>query len=364
MCACAISRIFNYECAKAKILIDSFPSPKDVFSLSRNELKDILSPGSKFIEEILNENNLKISEKEVEWALNHKVRIFYIGDSDYPRRLKECNDAPVALFYMGSADLNASKVVSIVGTRKPTPYGRDMCRNMVRSFSELDSPPLIVSGLAYGIDICAHTAAMEFGLNTVGVMATGIDSIYPSVHRDTAAKMVKCGGVLTDFPKGTGATPLNFIRRNRIIAGLCDAAILVESLKDGGGVISVKMAYSYSREVFAVPGRMTDDYSQGCNLLIKDNIASPVVDYDTVARSMEWKKLSSDRGKKTNLLTFESDNPIKVKILKTLSSYACLDPDSIMEAAGCSFQDTMLYLTELELEGRVVSNDTGKFSIS
>lgn len=362
--ACALSRIFNYDCIKAKLLTERYPLPEEVFSLSRRELKDILGENSKYVEDVLDHGNLRKSEEEVKWALDHNVRIFYIGDSDYPRRLKECPDAPVVLFYKGNADLNSSKAVSIVGTRKPTPYGRDMCRKIVESLSTVANPPIIISGLAYGIDICAHAQALDCGLSTIGVMATGIDSIYPSPHRGVAAKMVSQGGVLTDFPKETTPTAINFVRRNRIIAGLCDAAVLIESKREGGGMISVKMAYSYSREVFALPGKLTDVFSQGCNLLIKDNIATPITALDTVSRSMGWKKISSEKRKRTNLLTFESDNPVKISILKLLSSYASLDADSIMETVGSSFQDTMLSLTELEMEGRIVSNDTGKFSIA
>lgn len=362
--ACAISRIFNYDCTKAKLLTDNYPSLEDVFSLSRNELKDILGEKSKYVDEILDHTVLRESEKEVEWALEHNIRVFYIGDSDYPHRLKECNDAPVVLFYKGTSNLNASKVVSIVGTRKATPYGRDICQKIIRSLSEVDVPPVIVSGLAYGIDICAHREALQCGLETVGVMATGIDAIYPLEHREIAVKMVKSGGVLTDFPQGSAPVPLNFVRRNRIIAGLCDAIVLIESKKKGGGMVSVKMAYSYSREVFAVPGKITDIFSEGCNLLIKDNIAIPITDFETIPKNMGWKKISSVRETNSNLLIFESDNPVKVKILKTLSSYVSLDPDSLIEVVGASFQEILLSLTELELEGRVVSNDTGKFSIA
>ncbi|MBO7248672.1 MAG: DNA-protecting protein DprA [Bacteroidales bacterium] len=361
--ACAINRIFNYSCSKARLLVSRFPFPSDVFRLNRRELVEIFGQGSHFADDILNPVNLDLGQKDVEWALSNGVRIYYIGDADYPRRLKECADAPVILYFRGSCNLNCGRVVSFVGSRKATQYGLDMCRQLVESLSELSEPPLIVSGLAYGIDIAAHKAAIELGLETVGVMATGLDKVYPHLHRNIARQMEQRGGVVSDFPIKTPSVAINFIRRNRIIAGLSDATVLVESRADGGGVITSKMARSYDREVFAVPGRIGDELSLGCNQLIRENCAEMVTDRNSVRSSLGWKNLIKDGGIRAKFLTFESDNVCKLKIIALLYKETKATIDDLMDKTECDRGDLVLNLTELELEGRVESDLIGRYML-
>lgn len=362
-CACALNRIFNYSPSKSILLLSRFPSASSVFELKKWELEELFGKESHFVADILDKRFLDLGQEDVKWAQLHGVQIYYYFDKTYPWRLKECCDAPLLFFFKGNCDLNHKRVISVVGTRRATDYGLRMCGELLKSMSELDIPPVVVSGLAYGVDIAAHMGAIELGMKTVGVMATGLDRIYPASHRKNGAIIVENGGLLTDFPINTPPLPLNFIRRNRIIAGLSDATILVESGRDGGGVITAKMAHSYHRDVFAYPGRLVDNLSAGCNTLIKDNIAEIIINGSTIKRSMGWKKSSKDIGLNAKLLTFESDNDVKRKIVSTLYEKMSATPDELIEYTGCHRGDISIALTELEMERRVESDFSGRFKL-
>jgi DNA processing protein len=196
-----------------------------------------------------------------------KIKTLFLTEADYPQRLKNCNDSPVLLYYKGNADLNAEKIVAIVGTRKATTYGKEMTKKLVAELSAQDV--LIVSGLAYGIDIASHTAALDNNLKTVGVLGHGLNTIYPSQHKAAAKKMVEQGGLLTEYISSNEMHPSNFPNRNRIVAGISDAIVIVESGIKGGAVLTANIANSYNRDVFATPGRASDKLSAGCNFLIK-----------------------------------------------------------------------------------------------
>ena len=215
-------------------------------------------------------------------------RIIPYWEDDYPERMRECCDAPPVLYYRGTASMNAAHSVAIVGTRRMTPYGASLCEAFVRDLAQLCPGTLVVSGLAYGVDICAHRAALACGLPTIGVLAHGIDSIYPPLHRSTAAEMTHRGGVLTEFPPGTRPERQNFVRRNRIIAGICEATLVVESAIKGGALITSEIALSYGRECFAFPGRADDEFSAGCNRLIRDNKAALVTSAEDFAKALGW----------------------------------------------------------------------------
>ncbi len=362
--ACCLNRIFNYKCLEARRLIEHFPSIGELFELSRNGLTEIFGEKSHYPDEILNQSHTRKAIEDVEWADKHNISIIYIKDREYPYRLKECEDAPIILYYKGSADMNVERAVSIVGTRKATPYGRETCERILEEFSHLSPPPLIISGLAFGIDITAHKKALELGLESIGVMATGLDEIYPRQHRNIAAQMVSKGGIISDFPKETPPLKLNFIRRNRIIAGISDATILIESREEGGGMVSAKMAYSFSREVFALPGKITDPYSKGCNLLIKENIAEAITDSNSISVSLGWERVESKNKINKKMLIFESDNEIKRKILVALSSYLSFDVNDLFEISGATLAELNLNIVELALEGRIKEDADGRYSIA
>ena len=230
------------------------------------------------------------AEEELAYAERHGITVLTPLDDGYPRRLKECDDAPLMLFYKGTADLNATHIINIVGTRHSTPYGQDLIRRFVADLRMLCPDVLIVSGLAYGIDICAHRQALDNGLATIGVLAHGLDDLYPTAHRDTANRMVAQGGLLTEFMTRTNADKLNFVRRNRITAGISDACVLVESAAKGGGLITTRISKDYNRDVFAFPGPVGAPYSEGCNRLIRDNGAALITSAEDLVRAMGWEQ--------------------------------------------------------------------------
>lgn len=221
------------------------------------------------------------------------IRALCLDDDDYPQRLRDCADAPVLLYYKGTAELNQQYVLNIVGTRHCTAYGQDLVRRFVSDLKRLCPQVLIVSGLAYGIDICAHRNALEQGYDTVGVLAHGLDQIYPPRHRDTAVEMVKRGGLLTEYMSQTEALPNNFRQRNRIVAGISDATILVESAVKGGGLITCRIAQEYGRDVFAFPGNVGQPYSEGCNLMIRNNTAALITSAEDFVGAMGWQTVGS-----------------------------------------------------------------------
>lgn len=228
------------------------------------------------------------AESEIEFAARNGISILCMGSEGYPQRLKECADAPLVLFYKGTARLNRMRVINIVGTRHCTAYGQDCIHSFVKDLSAMCPDVLIVSGLAYGVDICAHREALAGGLDTVAVLAHGLDYLYPPRHRDTADLMLTQGGLLTEFFSNTNADKLNFLRRNRIVAGISDATVLIESAARGGGLVTARIANSYSRDVFAFPGRTGDMYSEGCNNLIRDNKAGLICGAADFINAMGW----------------------------------------------------------------------------
>lgn len=235
---------------------------------------------------------------EQEWLFTEKnqIQCIVFNDEKYPSRLRECDDAPLVLFYRGNANLDALRVISVVGTRHSTPYGEDLCMSFIKELAEYCPDVLIISGLAYGIDIHAHRAALQNNLNTVGVLAHGLDRIYPAVHRKTAIDMMDHGGLLTEFFSGTNPDRQNFVKRNRIVAGMSDATIVIESAIKGGALITAELAESYHRDCFAFPGRITDTYSMGCNELIKKNRASLILSAEDFVNFMGW-SMNNDKSK-------------------------------------------------------------------
>ena len=362
--ACAVNRIFNYNCREARILTDMFPSPGGIFSLSRAELSRLIHRQD-LIDALSDREQLRKAYEEVEWARAHGIHIIYIGDSCYPPRLKECPDAPVVLFFKGSGTgcLSPARAVAVVGTRNATSYGLRTCREIIRELSRLWPRPVIISGLAYGIDICAHLTALECGMETVAVLPTGMDSIYPRAHREYAIRITGGGGLVTDFPKGSAPQAVTFLRRNRIIAGLADAVLLIESAAKGGGLITASLAQSYSREVMAVPGRLTDMYSAGCNALIARNAAAIIQSADAPAKIMGWDYPDRQSHKARLQKIFEDCGYIKRNILLALAAESVVGRDTLIEKAGGDPSEVLPAVTELELDGVIESDLYGNYSL-
>ena len=257
---------------------------------NKDNIKDILPDASdKLINALQNADEArKRAEVELEYDLKYGIQPICMNDERYPQRLKECDDAPLMLFYKGNANLNQQRVINIVGTRHCTPYGEDCIRCFITDLKQLSPQVLIVSGLAYGVDIVAHRQALANGYETVGVLAHGLDDLYPSRHRETALRMIEQGGLLTEFLTQTNADKINFVRRNRIVSGMSDACILIESAAHGGGLITCDISQAYGRDVFAFPGRVGDAYSEGCNNLIRSNGAGLITSAADFIKDMGW----------------------------------------------------------------------------
>ncbi len=257
---------------------------------NRDNIRDILPDASdKLISALQNADEArKRAEVELEYDLRYGIEPIPMNDDRYPQRLKNCDDAPLMLFYKGNANLNQQRVINIVGTRQCTPYGEDLIRRFIAELKQLSPRVLIVSGLAYGVDINAHRQALANGYETVGVLAHGLDDLYPTRHRETALQMINQGGLLTEFLTQTNADKINFVRRNRIVAGMSDACILVESKAHGGGLITTEISQAYNRDVFAFPGRVGEAYSEGCNNLIRNNGATLITSAADFIKDMGW----------------------------------------------------------------------------
>ncbi len=232
--------------------------------------------------------HLSRAAEELQYIEKNGIRAIFYLDEDYPRRFRNCPDAPVLFYYKGNASLDASRVIGVVGTRNATEYGRQMCDELLKDLAERGYDLLVVSGLAYGIDIQAHKSSLKYNLPTVGVLGHGLDKLYPAAHARTARAMLEKGGLLTDFPSNTKIDPPNFIRRNRLIAGLSDAVVVVESGEKGGALITADIAASYDRDVCAFPGRSGDICSKGCNQLIKRNIAALIENAEDLEYVLGW----------------------------------------------------------------------------
>lgn len=252
----------------------------------KNTLEKVPGIGPKLIASITDKKVIPAAEKEVEYIRKHKLRALFYLDADYPRRLKQAEDAPVILFVNGNVEFDTAHMVSIVGTRTPTEQGKRLCVELVEGLKECKAT--IVSGLAYGIDIVAHRTALKNDMPTIGCVAHGLDKLYPGEHAATAKEMVKHGALVSELTSGSPFAPGNFPARNRVIAGLSDCTIVVESGPKGGSLITTDIASSYDREVFAFPGRPTDPRSEGCNKLIQQNKAALVNNAKDVITLMEW----------------------------------------------------------------------------
>lgn len=285
----ALTQVPSLSLTNLHLLIDELGSASAIYE-NRKDLKQVLPSASPKLLDGMGDfcNYLKRAEEELEFCRKGKIRCLGLNDEDYPQRLKDCNDAPVLLYYRGSANLNSQHIVSMVGTRQITNYGKDLCRSFVRDLKQVCPDALVVSGLAYGVDVNCHRAALEQGLETVGVLAHGLDQVYPRHHRETAKQMVDQGGLLTEYMSNTIIDKRNFVQRNRIVAGVSDAVIVVESATKGGSLITAEIAQSYNRQVWAFPGRVFDTYSSGCNMLIFKNKASLLTNAEDFCLEMGW----------------------------------------------------------------------------
>lgn len=337
----------------ARNLIAYTGGARQVFSESFKALVKIPGIGEVNARRIRSNGIFDKASKELEFIKKYNINVHFFTDKNYPRRLKSCPDAPVILYSKGNLNLDEQRVISIVGTRNASEYGKAVCTRLIEAFSLRNYQVLVVSGLAYGIDIHAHRAAVKFNLPTVGVVGHGLDMIYPSLHAETARKMIDKGGLVTDFPSRTKIEPPNFIRRNRIIAGLADATIVVESAEKGGALITADIASSYNRDVFAFPGRIDEPYSRGCNQLIKMNGASLIQGIDDLEYFMGWEPAEKKDGVQSSL--FVELTPDEEQVVKMLRNEGELFIDQISSSMELPASKVSALLLNMEFKNLLVA---------
>ena len=351
----ALSKVQATQLAVIHSLIEEVGSAKELIENAGN-IKDIVPEAGPRLCELLNDESLSVNaEKEIEFIEKNNIRLICKGDKDYPYRLAECNDAPLVLHGMGNADLNAKHIVSIVGTRHASEYGKSVCENFVADLAKFVPGTLIVSGLAYGIDVCAHRAALKAGLPTVGVLAHGLDRIYPTSHRSTAKSMIENGGLLTEFMSGTNPFPQNFVQRNRIVAGMADATVVIESASKGGSLITASLATGYDRDCFAFPGRINDQYSQGCNELVSRNRAALITSAYDFVEAMNWEvatKKKSAEDLQTEL--FPDMSPEETAVMTALRENSDgLQVNQMVVQLNTPINKLLPLLFEMEMKGYI-----------
>ncbi len=335
-----------------KKLVNRFGSAEAVFKAPARELLAIPGIGSSIVRNIRNQKVLARAEQEIKFLEKHHIRPLFFLDEGYPQRLLNCYDHPLMLYYKGTADVNHKRIIAFVGTRRATGYGRDQCRELLEGLREKEV--LVVSGLAYGIDGCAHRTATELDIPTIGVLGHGLDRIYPAPHRKLAEEMLhKGGGLLTEFLSKTLPDRENFPKRNRIVAGMVDAVIVVESDKKGGALITAELANSYNRDVFAVPGRLTDRYSSGCNQLIKTNKAALVQSAGDIGYIMGWEDRKIPDNRQTRLFVELSET--EKTLYDLLAEAGTLSVDKLIIRTGLAPSAVSAALLNLEFNGLVRS---------
>lgn len=353
----ALTRINYFSLAGMLELYRRLGSATEVMD-HRDNIRDVLPDATQRLIDALKDVSepLRRAEAELEYDEAHGITPLTMNDTRYPSRLRECDDAPLMLFYKGTADLNHARVLSIVGTRHCTSYGQDLIRRFCDDLRQICPDMLIISGLAYGVDICAHRNALRSGFDTAAVLAHGLDTLYPSSHRDTAREMLTQGGLITEFLTGTNADKVNFVRRNRIVAGMADATLLVESASHGGGLITTGIAQSYGRDVFAFPGAVGMTYSEGCNNLIRDNGAALITCATDLAAAMTWDNDSALRdarqqGIERQLFPELTDD--EQLIVSTLDKTNDMQINMLAVRTGIPVQRMSALLFSLEMKGVV-----------
>jgi len=347
----ALSLIPRIGDINARKLVSYFGSVEAVFNEPYRNLIKIPGIGSGLASCISEKSYLKLAEAESEYVVKHNIRTFFYLDNDYPFRLRQCDDSPVVFYFKGKSDLNSPKILSVVGTRNATTRGRELCESIISNLSDGHPDLIIISGLAYGIDIAAHKAALSNNLQTIGVLGHGFKTLYPSIHRSTAESILKTGGLLTDFMSDTLPERNNFLKRNRIIAGLSDATLVVESGIKGGALITADMANSYNRDVMAVPGRPDDQWSAGCNDLIKTNKAALVESAADIENFLNWQPEKSKHPVQKTLFS-ELSEP-EQKIYELIMKEGELTIDSICRSLEIPIYKLSPLLLQLEFKGVV-----------
>lgn len=354
----ALSRVKGMNLQTAKSLLDAAGGIDAFFTLRENELKERMGVNGRIFSETLRGEALLFADREIEFIRKAQIQPLFFTDPEYPARLSDCPDAPLMLYYRGSTDLNPPHIVSIVGTRHATPYGKGFCEELVRDLAELLPGTCIVSGLAYGIDICAHRAALKNGLPTLAILAHGLNQIYPASHRNTAIEVVRQGGLLTEYGSQQTLHRALFLARNRIVAGISDATIVIESGEKGGSLVTAAIANSYHRDVFALPGRKSDPYSIGCNRLIQRNHAVLIDSAESLAEAMGWHIRKKEPVQQQ---LFPDLSPEENEILNYLRQHGEAAINRMTVDLNRPTSHLLSHLIELEFKGLAISCPGGMY---
>lgn len=349
----------------AQRILDIVPSEADFFRLPLKELAAMMQIKNKIIEDDYRRQLVVMAERELEFVETNGIGVTYFTDDDFPQRLVDIADAPILLYYKGDiACLNAQRVITVVGTRHATPYGQHFCDTLVADIANKLADTVVVSGLAYGIDVAAHRAALANDVTTAAVLAHGLGMIYPAQHRNTAREIVKRGGVLvTEYPSQSAISRGNFLARNRIVAGLADCTIVVESAEKGGAMTTASIAASYNRDVFAVPGKTSDVFSAGCNRLIRNNTASLITCCDDLTKSMRWEMIGDETVPRQKTL-FPEITAEEKTIVDYLRDHPDTHVNTLRTVTGQPMHQLLNLLVELEFKGIIIAAPGNKFSIA
>lgn len=348
----ALTLVPNIGPVQAKILLQHY-EPAEIFKAKRSDLEKIEGIGSIRANNIKDFDDYKTAEEEISFVDKYRIKLLFIADATYPKRLLNCYDSPTVLYYKGEADLNASKIIAVIGTRNHTDYGKQITEKLITDLAELNV--VVISGLAYGIDGIAHKASLKNNLSTIGVLAHGLDQVYPPQHAGLAKDMIRQnGGLLTEFRSNTNPDKHNFPTRNRIVAGMSDATIVIETGIKGGSMITAELANGYNKDVFAFPGKVTDSKSGGCNFLIKNNKAVLLTDAQQLVDVLGWenKPKSGARNQKQLFIELNKEEKIIVDILKEKEAVPI---DEINLRSGLSSSVVAAAILSLELQNAVVS---------
>lgn len=346
----------------AKALLAYCGSAREVFKQKKAVLQKIPGIGEVNAGSIVSSKSVLLrAEEECSFISKYNIQPLFFTNPNYPQRLKYCSDSPVLLYYKGNADLNCERIIAVVGTRKPSEYGKEMTRKLIEDLSY--SGILIVSGLAYGVDVLAHKTALENNLSTVGVIGHGLDRMYPQSHDKIAKRMLHQGGLLTDFMSGTNPDAVNFPKRNRIVAGICDALIVVESKRTGGSLITATIANSYNKDVFAIPGQANHSLAEGCNGLIKRNKAALIENAEDLLFAMQWQKIEKTKlsNKQIPLLLNLSEE--EKTIIQLFSEKKSIHVDEISQITQMPISKVSAHLLQLEFSNLIKSKPGKQYEL-
>ncbi|MBK8521701.1 MAG: DNA-processing protein DprA [Ferruginibacter sp.] len=348
----ALTLVPNIGDVHAKALVNIYGSAQAVFKAKKKELDHLEGIGTVRAKSIKDFTDFSIAEEEIKFIEKYKITPLFINAENYPKRLLNCYDSPPVLYYRGNAGLNTSRIISVVGTRNNSDYGKNVCEKFIEDL--LAENILVVSGLAFGIDTIAHKAALKNNLQTIAVLAHGLDRIYPPQNKTLAKHITEQGGLLTEFISNTNPDKQNFPKRNRIVAGMCDAVIVIESSKKGGSLITAELGNGYNKDVFAIPGRINDSKSEGCNYLIKNNKAALINSAQDFLEMMNWIPGPKATAKKQRELFIEltPDEKIVVDILQQRES---IQIDELYFKSGLSSSAVATALLMLEMQNVIIA---------